>query len=118
MKRTAVIISFVICFVLMLLFSSFLNLFSYAQDTEYSFHGEIYDIDPDVSMVIVKRTMSKLAESFEEVNCFIDSETKITKNGNEVEMDELFPGDNVYVELTANPEGQKVTILIQVIDKK
>ena len=116
MKKIVALVFIKICFVMVLFVGILAVPVSFAMDTQDTFYGEIYDTDSDISMVTVKYVEEGEAGSFEERNCFVNSETKILRKGNEIDMNQLFPGDKVYVELGMSREGLEVTVLIKVVD--
>ncbi|MDP8266431.1 MAG: hypothetical protein P9M07_05735 [Candidatus Aceula meridiana] len=84
-------------------------------DSQEGFYGTVFDTDSDVSMVVVKRALNEKEGTFKEVNCYVTDQTKIIKNGQVIGMDQLFPGDRVYVELEVTVEDQPAAFLIRVV---
>jgi hypothetical protein len=76
--------------------------------------NEIYQVDTGFSTVTVKSITDTVAESYELIIYYVTDETKIIKDGNEITMRQLFPGDKVCVETKIDEQGNLIAALIRV----
>lgn len=85
-----------------------------ASEEQNTCKDEIYQVDTDFSTVTVKRLTDAVAKSYQLVDYYVTEETKIIKDGDEVEMTRLFPGDKVCVETKIDEQGEIIAAMIRV----